>query len=74
MERETKSQVPPEPPTKLYEREELVGLLDASSRAELAHTVTRKTRLSGEREPSALRGLLFLGALVGIARALIWLL
>ena len=64
-----------QPSTKLIERDELAGLLAASSRSELAHTIDRRPKAApDERPPSALRGLLLIGALAGIARALFWLL
>ena len=68
--------MPEESPTRLIERDTLADLVESSRSPRLAHTIASKERdrrtdrAAPVREPSALRGLVFVAIFALLARAM----
>jgi len=66
--------MPQESPTRLIERETLADLVESTRVKQLAHTVRRAGNAATIREPSAVRGLVFVVLFALVARvAFRWL-
>jgi hypothetical protein len=62
--------MPEESPTRLIERDTLANLVESSRGPRFAHTVRRADAVAPIREPSALRGLVFVAVFALFARAM----